>query len=60
MEKEVIGEGILWLENNVSEYITNAFVLLEQKVSKIDWCCIEVRVTKLRSLNFNLHINMKH
>jgi hypothetical protein len=60
MEKEVIGEGILWLENNVSKYITNAFVLLEQKVSKIDWCCIEVRVTKLRSLNYNLQINMKH
>ena len=60
------GEGSNWKRHSLAGeqceqiYNKNAFVLLEQEVSKIDWCYIEVRVTKLRSLNFNLQINMKH
>lgn len=60
------GEGGNWRRHSLAGehceqiYNKNAFVLLEQKVRKIDWCYIKVRVTKLRSLNFNLQINMKH
>lgn len=60
--EEVIEEGILWLENSVSKYVTkmHLFFWNRDKVRKVGQCHIQERVTKLRSLNFILQIMIKH